>query len=92
VLTGMSHTATENTVVLPGNITTVFEQRVQDALFGMCNAHRDIPRLLRLYEEGRLKLDELITKRYGIDEINQGYQDQRDGTVIRGVLEHRQLR
>ncbi len=88
VLTGMSHTATENTVVLPGNITTVFEQRVQGALFGMCNAHRDIPRLLRLYEEGKLKVEELITRTYGLDEINQGYQDQREGTTIRGVLAH----
>jgi len=75
-------------VALPGNITTVYEQRVQGALYGMCNAYRDIPRLLRLYEEGKLELDSLITKRYTLDEVNQGYQDQRDGTVIRGVLEH----
>jgi S-(hydroxymethyl)glutathione dehydrogenase/alcohol dehydrogenase len=88
VLTGLSDHTMQNTVVLPGNITTVFEQRVQGALYGMCNAYRDIPRLLRMYEEGKLKVDELITKRYGIDEINQGYQDQRDGTTIRGVLQH----
>jgi NDMA-dependent alcohol dehydrogenase len=89
VLTGLSDHTRETTVALPGNITTIFEQRVQGALFGMCNAHRDIPRLLRLYEEGRLELDGLITRRYSLDEINQGYQDQRDGTTIRGVLQHR---
>jgi NDMA-dependent alcohol dehydrogenase len=89
VLTGLADHFTETTVTLPGNITTIFEQRIQGALYGMCNAYRDIPRLLRLYEEGRLKVDELITKRYSLDEVNQGYQDQRDGAVIRGVLQHR---
>jgi S-(hydroxymethyl)glutathione dehydrogenase/alcohol dehydrogenase len=88
VLTGLSDHATEMTVGLPGNIATVFEQRVQGALYGMCNAYRDIPRLLRLYEDGKLELDSLITKRYPLEQINEGYQDQRDGLVIRGVLEH----
>ncbi|MGY1692470.1 NDMA-dependent alcohol dehydrogenase [Geodermatophilus sp. SYSU D01105] len=89
VLTGLADHTLEKTVSLPGNIVTVFEQRVQGALFGMCNAHRDIPRLLRLHEEGRLRLDELITRRYALDEIEQGYRDQREGTTIRGVLQHR---
>jgi NDMA-dependent alcohol dehydrogenase len=88
VLTGLADHAREKTVVLPGNVVSVFEHRVQGALYGMCNAYRDIPRLLRLYEEGQLKVEELITKRYGLDEVNRGYQDQREGTVIRGVLEH----
>ena len=89
VLTGLADHTMDTTVALPGNITTVYEQRVQGALYGMCNAYRDIPRLLRLYEDGKLQVAELITKRYALDEVNQGYQDQRDGTVIRGVLEHR---
>jgi Zn-dependent alcohol dehydrogenase len=89
VLTGLADHTMDTTVALPGNITTVFEQRVQGALYGMCNAYRDIPRLLRLYEEGALKVEELITQRYALDEVNQGYQDQRDGKIIRGVLEHR---
>jgi NDMA-dependent alcohol dehydrogenase len=88
VLTGLADHTRDTTVVLPGNITTVFEQRVQGALYGMCNAYRDIPRLLRLYEQGLLKVEELITRRYALDEVNQGYQDQRDGTIIRGMLQH----
>jgi NDMA-dependent alcohol dehydrogenase len=88
VLTGLADHTMATTVALPGNITTVFEQRVQGALYGMCNAYRDIPRLLRLYEEGKLELDSLITKRYSLEQVNEGYQDQRDGTIIRGVLEH----
>jgi S-(hydroxymethyl)glutathione dehydrogenase/alcohol dehydrogenase len=30
----------------------------------------------------------MITKRYSLEQVNEGYQDQRDGTIIRGVLEH----
>ncbi len=37
---------------------------------------------------GQLKLDELITGRYTLDEINQGYQDLDDGKLIRGVILH----
>jgi S-(hydroxymethyl)glutathione dehydrogenase/alcohol dehydrogenase len=39
-----------------------------------------------MYREGMLKLDELITRRYPLDEINQGYADMHAGKNIRGVL------
>jgi alcohol dehydrogenase (nicotinoprotein) len=55
----------------------------------MCNPLNDIPRLLRLYRAGQLKLEELITRRYSLDEVNQGYQDLDDGKLIRGVILHR---
>ena len=45
-------------------------------------------RLLRLYDAGQLKLDELVTRTYTLDEVNQGYQDLRDGKNIRGVIVH----
>ena len=89
VLTGLAHHGGEKTVDLAGNMLALYEQRVQGALYGMCNAYRDIPRLLRLYETGALRVDELITARYALEEIAQGYADQRDGVIIRGVLEHR---
>ena len=46
----------------------------------------DIPNLLALYKAGQLKLDELITRTYRLDQINQGYQDMLDGVNIRGVI------
>ena len=46
-----------------------------------------IPQLLSMYREGELKLDELVTKRYPLEEINEGYKDMRDGKNIRGVIE-----
>jgi alcohol dehydrogenase (nicotinoprotein) len=65
-----------------------YQRRIQGHLFGMCNPLYDIPRLLGLYRDGQLKLDELITRRYRLDEINQGYQDLAGGKLIRGVIIH----
>ena len=43
-------------------------------------------RLLRLYDAGQLKLDELITNTYTLEQVNEGYQDLRDGKNMRGVI------
>jgi S-(hydroxymethyl)glutathione dehydrogenase/alcohol dehydrogenase len=58
-------------------------------LYGLCNPVLDIPRLLQMYSDGRLKLDELITRRYDISEINEGVADMHAGKNIRGVLVHK---
>jgi len=57
-------------------------------IFGNANPRYDIPRLLRLYDEGKYKLDELITTEYKLEDVNQGYQDMRDGKNIRGLIKH----
>jgi NDMA-dependent alcohol dehydrogenase len=88
VLTALADRPEEGNVSLGGQLATVFEQRIQGSLFGSCNPFTDIPMLLRLHEEGRLELDRLITRRYSLDEIDQGYRDQAAGETIRGLLEH----
>jgi Zn-dependent alcohol dehydrogenase len=65
-----------------------YQRRVQGAIFGACNPLFDVPRLLGLYRSGDLKLDELITRRYRLEDVNQGYQDMLDGKNIRGVIIH----
>jgi S-(hydroxymethyl)glutathione dehydrogenase/alcohol dehydrogenase len=65
-----------------------YQRRIQGAIFGACNPLFDVPRLLSLYRSGDLKLDELITRTYRLDEVNQGYQDMLDGKNIRGVIIH----
>jgi alcohol dehydrogenase (nicotinoprotein) len=65
-----------------------YQRRIQGHVFGMCNPLLDIPRLLDLYRAGQLKLDELITQKYRLDEINQAYQDLEDGKLIRGIIMH----
>ena len=68
----------------------MFEKQLVGSAFGSANPRRDIPRLLRLYQEGRLKLDELVTTTYPLEEVNLGYQAMRNGTNVRGmILNHR---
>ncbi|HVW79919.1 MAG TPA: NDMA-dependent alcohol dehydrogenase [Mycobacteriales bacterium] len=67
---------------------TLMQKEVVGSIFGGSNPRRDIPRLLRLYKEGKLKLDELITNEYKLDDVNQGYQDMRDGVNIRGLIRY----
>jgi len=86
-LTSVARTG-DNPVQLTGSEVVGYQRRIQGHLFGMCNPLYDIPRLLGLYRDGQLKLDELITRRYRLDQINQGYQDLADGKLIRGVIEH----
>jgi len=85
VVTGLAD-PTKNTIELPGAILTLFEKRIQGSLFGSGDPFADIPRMVELYQSGDLKLDELITSTYTLDEVNQGYQDLLDGKNIRGVI------
>ena len=73
---------------LPSFELTLFQKRIQGALFGSGNPFDTIPQLLELYRAGQLKLDELVTNRYSLDEVNQGYRDMLDGRNIRGLLIH----
>ena len=85
VVTGISP-ATDMTVNMSLFDLTLSQKRVQGSLFGEANPRADIPRLLSLFQNGQLKLNELVTRTYSLEEINQGYQDMRDGKNIRGVI------
>jgi S-(hydroxymethyl)glutathione dehydrogenase/alcohol dehydrogenase len=77
-----------DTIAVHGSPVTGWHKNIQGSLFGGANPLYDMPRLLGLYKNGDLKLDELITRRYTLDEINQGYEDMLAGRNIRGVLIH----
>ena len=78
----------KTTIELSGAILTLFEKRIQGSLFGSGDPFHDIPRMVELYQSGDLKLDELITTTYTLDQVNQGYQDLLDGKNIRGVIRY----
>lgn len=65
----------------------MFQKRIQGALYGMGSPRDAMPELLNLYSAGLWKLDELVTKRYTLDDINQAYADMRFGVNIRGVID-----
>ncbi|MFZ1491725.1 MAG: NDMA-dependent alcohol dehydrogenase [Ilumatobacteraceae bacterium] len=64
----------------------MMHKEIKGTIFGSLNPRVDIPGLLDMYRTGQLKLDELITRRYPLDEINEGYRAMRDGENIRGVI------
>jgi S-(hydroxymethyl)glutathione dehydrogenase/alcohol dehydrogenase len=87
VITGLANPA-ELTVQVSGTDLTLNQKTIMGTLFGSMNPQYDIVRLLRLYDAGELKLDELVTQRYSLDQVNQGYEDLRSGQNIRGVIDH----
>jgi len=64
----------------------MWQKEIRGVIFGGGNPRYDIPVLLDLYRAGHLKLDELVTRTYPLEGINQGYEDMRAGPNIRGVL------
>jgi alcohol dehydrogenase (nicotinoprotein) len=86
VITGTG-SLSELTIQLPSTILTLFRKTVRGTVFGDANPTYDIPKLIGLYEDGRLKLDELITRTYSLEQVNQGYEDLEAGLNIRGVVD-----
>ncbi len=80
-------------VAKPGDSTAVrtmtlpFEEKtLTGSYFGSARPREDFPRMLSLYLAGKLKLDELITQRYSIDEAPRAFQDLEAGRNARGVI------
>ena len=61
-------------------------QRILGSKMGSTRLRIDIPRLIALYRDGRLKLDELISNRYPLEEINRAINDVRQDKVLRNVI------
>ena len=64
----------------------MMNKEIKGCLYGSESPRTQIPRLLNLYRDGILKLDELITETYSLDQVNQGYADIEAGRVLRGVI------
>ncbi|MFT4085207.1 MAG: NDMA-dependent alcohol dehydrogenase [Nocardioides sp.] len=89
VVTGISRV--DEGGVIPGYnafSAAMLQKRIQGALYGMDAPRNAMPRLLEQYTAGKLKLDELITTRYSLDDINTGYADMHAGRNIRGVIDY----
>jgi S-(hydroxymethyl)glutathione dehydrogenase/alcohol dehydrogenase len=87
VLTSVSRADTK-TVSLTGSPLVGWHKRIQGSLAGGSNPIYEMPRLLDLYRSGELKLDEIITSRYALEQVNEGYRDLLAGKNIRGVILH----
>ncbi|MGJ8694491.1 MAG: Zn-dependent alcohol dehydrogenase [Thalassotalea sp.] len=63
-----------------------WDKKYINPLYGMCNPERDFPRILNLYQNGDMKLDELVTKTYKLEELEQGFDDLLNGRIAKGVV------
>lgn len=87
VVTGLADPS-KTTIELPGALLTLFEKTIKGSLFGSGDPFHDIPKMVELYQSGDLKLDELVTKTYTLEEVNEGYDDLVAGKNIRGVIKY----
>ncbi len=85
VITGLGNIMDFGLPIPLGDLT-LSQKRIQGSLFGGCSPTVDIPRQIDMYRNGTLKLDELITHRYALDEVAQGYEDMHAGRSLRGVI------
>ncbi|HLR99822.1 NDMA-dependent alcohol dehydrogenase [Mycolicibacillus parakoreensis] len=87
VLTAMG-SMMENQVTLNLSMLTLLQKNLQGTIFGGGNPQYDIPQLLSYYRCGKLNLDDMVTRQYKLEQINEGYQDMLDGKNIRGVIRY----
>ena len=70
----------------PGMLFPLAEKSLIGSLYGSGKLSRDVPRLLGLYAAGKLKLDELISRRFRLEQVNEAFTALERGEVARGVI------
>ncbi len=62
------------------------EKRIQGSSMGSNHFRTDMPRYVEFYLQGKLKLDELVTRRLGLEDINEAFEYMKEGSVARSVI------
>ncbi len=75
-----------DTVTLGAFMMPFTEKTLMGSMYGSARPSTDFPRLLKLYKARKLKLDELVTATYKIDDVNQAFADMQSGVNARGVI------
>jgi alcohol dehydrogenase/S-(hydroxymethyl)glutathione dehydrogenase/alcohol dehydrogenase len=73
-------------IAIPPLELFVTQKAIMGAVYGFASPRLQIPELLALYRKGDLKLRELITRSYPLDQVNKGYADLEAGENLRGVI------
>ncbi|MEX0581901.1 MAG: NDMA-dependent alcohol dehydrogenase [Mycobacterium sp.] len=76
----------DTNVTLNLAMLTLMQKNLQGTIFGGGNPYYDIPQILSMYKMGKINLDDMITRQYRLEQINEGYQDMLEGRNIRGVI------
>jgi len=76
------------TLELPAMFSVFLAKTVKGCWYGSANVHDDVPRMIGWYREGRLKLDELISRRIDLDDVNDAFRAMEAGEVARSVIDY----
>jgi S-(hydroxymethyl)glutathione dehydrogenase/alcohol dehydrogenase len=85
VLTGLSRT--DALASIPTFPFVMLEKRLIGSLYGSGQPAVDIPNLVTLYQEGKLKLRELVTRSYRLDEVNVALSELASGVDARSIIQ-----
>jgi S-(hydroxymethyl)glutathione dehydrogenase/alcohol dehydrogenase len=83
VVVGMAPFGSEATISAPAFLT---EKTLKGCTYGSTRPRYDMPRLLDLYMAGKLKLDELVSRTYPLEGINDAFAAMKNGEVARSVI------
>ncbi len=64
----------------------LYEKRIQGCFMGSNRFRIDMPRIIELYQQGRLDLDDMITRRGKLEDVNEAFRAMKAGEVARTVL------
>lgn len=73
---------------IPVALVARADMQIKGSALGQCNVSVEIPKFVELYRRGILRLDDLVSARYSLDEISRGYEDLASGANLRGVIVH----
>ena len=73
-------------ISLNPNVFMMMEKKLQGSYYGSTRPRVDMPRLIDMYMDGRLKIDELVSKTLPLDQVNQAYDLLKQGAVARSVI------
>ncbi|MEE2753983.1 MAG: Zn-dependent alcohol dehydrogenase [Candidatus Latescibacterota bacterium] len=76
----------DDNISIPASSLVRDEKRILGSFYGSTRQRVDLPRMFNLYQSGHLKLDELVTKTYKIDDAQEAFDDLIAGKNARGVL------
>ena len=85
VLTGLSRMDAQGAIAMFPFVMQ--EKRLIGSVYGSGNPARDIPRLVALYQAGRLKLDELVSRTYALGQVNEALDALAASDGARGVIQ-----
>ena len=73
-------------ISLNPNVFMMMEKKLQGSYYGSTRPRIDMPRLIDMYMDGKLKIDELVSKTMPLEQVNDAYDMLKEGAVARSVI------